>query len=441
MPSLRALVSTTRFSSIDKIICGTPTFLIMPILAPSATFAGARNRLFNQGFVTDKVGKPLTGEKAALFRLYDQALGGNILWEEKVVLKFSNGVYTIDLGAVEPFPTGTFDQENLHLALQIEGDTEMTPRLGLVAVPWAQQSEFALTAKNVANRSVTANAIAPGVITSIHIKPGALGSTTLAPTGVTAGTYSLATITVDTQGRITTAAGGAIAPFVLGAGSIKSEHLAAGAVGATALDTNAVETAKIVDSAVNSGKIASSAVTATKIASGAVGSSALSADSVDSSKIADGTITTSDLGAAAGITDAQINDDLTISGGTINSTPIGATTTSTGAFTTLTAATSATIGGGSAVGRLIFGTCSVDPPNIGNGDSKNATVTTTSGCTPSFSAATTDVLFMTPPSTIEELIFLGANVTAADTIKILLFNKSGGAINGAARNWPFLILR
>ncbi|MBS1914334.1 MAG: hypothetical protein JST22_20255, partial [Bacteroidetes bacterium] len=36
-----------------------------------------------------------------------------------------------------------------------------------------------------------------------------------------------------------------------------------------------------------------------------------------------------------GLTDAQVNDNLTINGGTVNNTPIGATTPSTGAFTTI----------------------------------------------------------------------------------------------------------
>ncbi|HVZ41926.1 MAG TPA: hypothetical protein VHI13_21775, partial [Candidatus Kapabacteria bacterium] len=36
-----------------------------------------------------------------------------------------------------------------------------------------------------------------------------------------------------------------------------------------------------------------------------------------------------------GLTDAQVNDNLTINGGTVNNTPIGATTPSTGAFTTV----------------------------------------------------------------------------------------------------------
>ena len=38
----------------------------------------------------------------------------------------------------------------------------------------------------------------------------------------------------------------------------------------------------------------------------------------------------------AGLTDAQVNDNLTINGGTVDASPIGATTPSTGAFTTIT---------------------------------------------------------------------------------------------------------
>jgi len=55
-----------------------------------------------------------------------------------------------------------------------------------------------------------------------------------------------------------------------------------------------------------------------------------------------GTITTGTWNGSV-IADAYINDALTISGGTINNTPIGATTRSTGAFTTLAANGAATL--------------------------------------------------------------------------------------------------
>ncbi|MGE3802746.1 MAG: beta strand repeat-containing protein, partial [Candidatus Kapaibacterium sp.] len=49
-----------------------------------------------------------------------------------------------------------------------------------------------------------------------------------------------------------------------------------------------------------------------------------------------GTTTIDAARIGAGLTDAQVNDNLTINGGTVDATPIGATTPSTGAFTTIT---------------------------------------------------------------------------------------------------------
>lgn len=58
------------------------------------------------------------------------------------------------------------------------------------------------------------------------------------------------------------------------------------------------------------------------------------------------TLTASDLVAAGSVVaDSEVDNDLTISGGVINSTPIGATTRSTGAFTTLAANGTVTLTG------------------------------------------------------------------------------------------------
>ncbi len=62
-----------------------------------------------------------------------------------------------------------------------------------------------------------------------------------------------------------------------------------------------------------------------------------------------GTTTINAARIGTGLTDAQVNDNLTINGGTVDATPIGATTPSTGAFTTVDASgkiTSASTAGG-----------------------------------------------------------------------------------------------
>ncbi|MEO5931688.1 MAG: hypothetical protein ABIR47_17265, partial [Candidatus Kapaibacterium sp.] len=55
---------------------------------------------------------------------------------------------------------------------------------------------------------------------------------------------------------------------------------------------------------------------------------------------------------ANGLTDAQVNDNLTIAAGTINNTPIGATTPNTGAFTAITGASLALSGKGTSASTI-----------------------------------------------------------------------------------------
>ncbi|MGE3801101.1 MAG: beta strand repeat-containing protein [Candidatus Kapaibacterium sp.] len=61
-----------------------------------------------------------------------------------------------------------------------------------------------------------------------------------------------------------------------------------------------------------------------------------------------GTTTIDAARIGAGLTDAQVNDNLTINGGTVDASPVGATTPSTGAFTTLVATGASTLGNGDA---------------------------------------------------------------------------------------------
>jgi hypothetical protein len=49
---------------------------------------------------------------------------------------------------------------------------------------------------------------------------------------------------------------------------------------------------------------------------------------------------------------------------------------------------------------------------------------------------------LTPPSDIEgELVFQGANVTAANTVTIRMRNVSGAAVDGAALQWSYMVIR
>jgi len=139
--------------------------------------------------------------------------------------------------------------------------------------------------------------------TGLSVSAGAAAgpSVTLAltSTGVTANSYTKADITVDAQGRITAAASGTESdPQV---GTLTASNWCASNAGGTAIDCN-----KTVPAA-----------------------------------------------AAHSHLDAEVADALTLSGGTINNSPIGATTASTGKFTTLETGTLKVTTGAGTAGRVL----------------------------------------------------------------------------------------
>ncbi len=84
---------------------------------------------------------------------------------------------------------------------------------------------------------------------------------------------------------------------------------------------------------------------------------------------------------------------------------------------------------------VFYGTVSVDPPNINANTSATFTVTITG-------VQTGDLVFLTPPSGIEgELVFQGADVTAANTVTIRMRNVTGVAVDGASRTWSYMVIR
>lgn len=104
-------------------------------------------------------------------------------------------------------------------------------------------------------------------------------------------------------------------------------------------------------------------------------------------------------------------------------------------FSGALASSSVNIGSGGALSYVSKSTVSVDLASIGTLAVVEASVTVAG-------AATGDAVIATPPAALAAgLMVVGAFVSAADTVKLRVYNSTGGSIDEAAANWIFTIIR
>ena len=122
-----------------------------------------------QGFVSDRSGGqpvPANGTFQMTFRLYDDAIGGNLVAASgPSPVQVTGGLYNVDV----PFPPASFNGSSLFLEVQINSEI-LTPRIQVVSVPYAYVA-------------AQATGVAPGGVTSASIAPGAVTPDKLAPCG------------------------------------------------------------------------------------------------------------------------------------------------------------------------------------------------------------------------------------------------------------------
>lgn len=94
------------------------------------------------------------------------------------------------------------------------------------------------------------------------------------------------------------------------------------------------------------------------------------------------------------------------------------------------------LGGGTTITKILKGTCTVDLPSVADADVGEATVTVTG-------AVAGDIVILIPPTAglTAGLAVCGAQVSAADTVKVRVVNGSGGAIDEASGTWYYLLIR
>lgn len=111
-----------------------------------------------QGYLTDADGVALDEDDATLiFRLYDSAEGGTVLWIEKQTgVSIVEGVFAVQLGSVESLPPALFGQ-SLFLSVAVGDDqaAELDPRVPLTAVPYSLRARSLDDAALAAGENVT----------------------------------------------------------------------------------------------------------------------------------------------------------------------------------------------------------------------------------------------------------------------------------------------
>ena len=111
--------------------------LVALLFVPTANWGAIPPVVNYQGLLTDGGGVPVAdGSHSLFFALYDASSGGSQLWTEThPAVTTENGVFAVNLGSSNPLSI-SFDQQ-LYLAIAIDGGFELNPRMPLTAAPYA----------------------------------------------------------------------------------------------------------------------------------------------------------------------------------------------------------------------------------------------------------------------------------------------------------------
>ncbi|MDH3889583.1 MAG: hypothetical protein OEV49_00740 [candidate division Zixibacteria bacterium] len=118
------------------------------LLMTTAVSAAVPTTMNYQGRLTDDTGDPVAdGDYSVTFTIYDSFEAGADLWTETRTVATTNGLFTVLLGEVNPLTNSVFDGGTRYLGIQIGADPEYSPRIALVAVPYALRSEMSDSAQ------------------------------------------------------------------------------------------------------------------------------------------------------------------------------------------------------------------------------------------------------------------------------------------------------
>lgn len=114
--------------------------LLISVMLASIASAAVPLYIDYQGMLRDKSGNTQTGSFSMVFKIYDAATSGNIVYQETQTVSVSNGIYNVRLGAVDS--SSVFDGSDRWLLVSVGGD-DLLPRLRINSVAYAVRAETA----------------------------------------------------------------------------------------------------------------------------------------------------------------------------------------------------------------------------------------------------------------------------------------------------------
>jgi hypothetical protein len=159
--------------------------LVLGLAVPR--IAHAAPELINyQSKLMDSAGNPVNGTVSIVFRIYNQQSGGTTLWQETHnSIQVQEGIFSVLLGSVTPFPATLFEGDSRWLGIKVESDAEMIPRSRIASVAYAVRAEKAAEAETAGYAATAGSAPADndwGVNgANVYIPSGSVGIGTDSP--------------------------------------------------------------------------------------------------------------------------------------------------------------------------------------------------------------------------------------------------------------------
>lgn len=163
MTSLRA-VRTRPAVLLVSAIAAVMFFETMVLTAQPIIPATPPRLLSYQGVLVDEYGVAVTDSLFNVtLKIYEDSTGGVPLWQEEQPVTTLDGVFDAILGLKVPLDGLMFDKQ-YWMAVQLENESEMEPRMRMVASPYAIYS----------SRAAIADSLAGGVVRSLNRLQGHL---------------------------------------------------------------------------------------------------------------------------------------------------------------------------------------------------------------------------------------------------------------------------